>query len=848
MADELYLHPHVASTIQDDSIKYATAQGLTNLFACTFTAKGKDNIIQEVDDWNDFLDKYGDCYSSEFGQGNLNIKQWLQAGGMASVMRLLPEDAKLAHAILDFQVKQFDSQQYFVGDKPVTRQINAETLQPEMVLPDGTVCSTEEEVLAAGAEVKTIKRTVLRPRVKRVPGGAVSTDNISAYMTNITGLRGEDGYLHYPIGYFYPDSRGQGYYNSLRVEFTLNTGLENTYPFRVYNLSFLLEDADGNFGSADASTYLVSFDPEAVDKSEESMFIVDVLRRYAKEMSFEFNQSAWEDLCKLINPDVDPGELDLLFLQEKDNLGVKTSYHTNDCVASGMTSVVGELAPGQHTSMEVADPSVLSVDAKVIIDGIYTAEVQNVNMTTGVVTFKEALTVVGDPVEDQDPVEQIPDEEYQQTAVTNELDGSSTTSLTVLQVENANGVRKVVKGPAVLILNGNKFADVVIEEVDEATNTVTLAEAVTLPQTATGGGAGATGGATNPDLGGGTGNTGAGEGSSSGGGTSLDDTETGEVFFLRQYADASTDGSEYQDFDNYVALGGGSDGSLRLANGTLNPTVKNNLLVRGYTGQINDLVLDKERYPFDVVIDANYAREVKDALNKLASVIRKDLVAVIDLGFTGNPDQAISYRRQLGYSTFYTSLWSQDCYVQDESEGRWQKVTMTYFVAGKIPANDITYGLHWTFVGPRRGVIDSFEKLSWAPNAQNQERLYKNQINYTRVTQSRTMLYGNLTSQTIMSALSDINHVRTLLRIQREVEALFEDYIFEFLDDTTLSAMNYALQEYMVKWTNNRALQSFTASVTASDYDRKMKIARVQIEYYFTAVLERIFITHIVKG
>jgi hypothetical protein len=173
---------------------------------------------------------------------------------------------------------------------------------------------------------------------------------------------------------------------------------------------------------------------------------------------------------------------------------------------------------------------------------------------------------------------------------------------------------------------------------------------------------------------------------------------------------------------------------------------------------------------------------------------------------------------------------------------------MTYFVAGKIPANDITYGLHWTFVGPRRGVIDSFEKLSWAPNAQNQERLYKNQINYTRVTQSRTMLYGNLTSQTIMSALSDINHVRTLLRIQREVEALFEDYIFEFLDDTTLSAMNYALQEYMVKWTNNRALQSFTASVTASDYDRKMKIARVQIEYYFTAVLERIFITHIVKG
>ena len=60
--------------------------------------------------------------------------------------------------------------------------------------------------------------------------------------------------------------------------------------------------------------------------------------------------------------------------------------------------------------------------------------------------------------------------------------------------------------------------------------------------------------------------------------------------------------------------------------------------------------------------------------------------------------------------------------------------------------------------------------------------------------------------------------------------------------------MNYALQEYMQKWVKNRALQRYNSSVTASEYDRKMKIARVQIEYWFTAVLERIFITHIVKG
>ena len=60
--------------------------------------------------------------------------------------------------------------------------------------------------------------------------------------------------------------------------------------------------------------------------------------------------------------------------------------------------------------------------------------------------------------------------------------------------------------------------------------------------------------------------------------------------------------------------------------------------------------------------------------------------------------------------------------------------------------------------------------------------------------------------------------------------------------------MNYALQEYMKKWLDNGALQSYTSSVYSSEYDRKSKIARVRIEYYFTAVLERIFITHVVKG
>ena len=810
MMSELYLHPHIASTIKDESQKYVTAQGLTNLFACIFAAKGIDSTLVTCDSFTEYRDKFGDVYSSMYGQQPLNIKQWLDAGGTASLIRLLPEDATYAHAILDFQIRRITSLYYEVNGQRVTRQVDPETGKAEMVLPNGTIVLTEQEVIDAGGKIATQDRTLIRPRVKQVPGGARTTTAIAEYMEKLTGSRGEDGYVHYPIGAFIPNGRGQGYYNTLRASFNLNTTVENTYASRIYNLQFLTEGEQNTFSSADPSApFAVSFDPVAVDKSDESQYIQNVLQRYAKEISWLANEAAWNELCEQINPDVDPGALDLLFLKEKESMGVYTSYHDNDVLSSGITYLTEGIAVGTTTTkIVVAEPKLLAVDCEVIIGGLYKADVEKINLTTGEITLKApGITIVGEAVEDQTPISQVPDEEYRQTRVETAMDGSTISELTVLQVEDNNGVRIVNNGEASLMLDGVVYATVTITEVLEKTKVIKLAAPVTLP--------------------------------AAGGGTLLS---------LRQYSTLKSDGGQYIDFDNYIEFGGGSDGRLRKKDGNLDATVRNELLIKGYTGQITDEVFDKEKWKFDVCLDANYDRTVKDALDKLVSVIRMDFVALLDVGFTGNPEQAIAMRQKLGYSNFYTSLFCQDAYIQDESEGRWAKVTPTYFLAQKIPLVDKTHGLHWPFVGPRRGVITGFDKLSWAPNAPMQERLYRAQLNYIRVTQKRTMLYGQLTSQTVMSALSDLNHVRTLLRIQREVEELFEDYPFEFINDETLRAMNYALQEYMKKWLDNGALQSYTSSVYSSDYDRKSKIARVRIEYYFTAVLERIFITHVVKG
>jgi hypothetical protein len=257
----------------------------------------------------------------------------------------------------------------------------------------------------------------------------------------------------------------------------------------------------------------------------------------------------------------------------------------------------------------------------------------------------------------------------------------------------------------------------------------------------------------------------------------------------------------------------------------------------------------KRWWPFDVILDANYPLEVKTAMNQMAAVMRGDLVYIADLGFTANPAQAIERRDTLAqFSDIYTAIYAQDYVIFDTFAGKRVRVTTPYFCAQKMPYVDRNFGIHWPFVGPRRGVISGFQQMSWNPNDAWQERLYKRQINYTKRDPKRTMLFGQLTSQTVVSALSDLSHVRALLRIQRDVEIMMEDYQFEFINANTLTAANSALNAYLNMWIENGCCTDIKGTVYSSPYDKRQKLGRVRIEIYFTSILERIVINLVVKG
>ena len=183
----------------------------------------------------------------------------------------------------------------------------------------------------------------------------------------------------------------------------------------------------------------------------------------------------------------------------------------------------------------------------------------------------------------------------------------------------------------------------------------------------------------------------------------------------------------------------------------------------------------------------------------------------------------------------------------DQYTGQNIKVTMTYFLASKIPVIDEQYGIQWSFSGPRRGVISGFEEINFFPNEMWKESLYKKQINYVEKDPKRINFGTQLTAQTVNSALSNINNVRALMRIKRDVEAMMDEYRDEFNDAITHESMSYNLNNYLQKWVANRTCKNISGKVYASDYDRQQKIARVKVEMVFTGLIERIFIDFVVN-
>jgi hypothetical protein len=791
-----YLHPSIATRIIDNSIIFMAAQGLTNLYSVITADKGKDNVVQYMTSPTEFLFEYGNPSIGKHGQQNNNLYQWLNTSGGAYVLRVLPPDATYANLVYELNYKlaapangdNTNSHLYF---KPAFNSFESAKTR-DMV---ETYLTTKYELTSEGLPVVVGNNKV----------------NLSA---------DTDGFTVKRIVAFLPKARGK-YYENLGVKMSVVDNYDSTYDFRLFNIEVVEKFPGGGYSTVEGP-YLVSFAPDAISLSQESLYISNVMSKYSKYFEAVVNQSALDDIAAVIDTfnamtfpspiagksvysDVNPNLIDILtgtHLNKTNGVRYVNAYKAVLDCGEGVDAdlnkneqiiITLENSDGQQEKFTItagatlATAEEIAIEVKKVID-------PSVNYEATVIGGRVAITNID-------------------STETFKVIGLSLVVANPSPISNPNQLIAAVKItkaiPLVSFLNSSSLE--VISELSDPNDPKSPKK-------------------------------------------SMDDIAAEYMIELPAGSELF---SGVQSLNDISFLQNGSDGKIftKAEFDLLSPAektaafTKDMLLARGFGqgGYIDPTVTNKKEVVIDVVMDSNYNDSVKGAIVTFCSEIRGDCIAIIDTNFTATPQQALDWRKLNPFSTFYASIFTQDFIVDDAFSGSEIKVTSTYFLASKIPNIDEQYGLQYPFVGPRRGTISGFKKMSWNPTEPQKELLYKRQINYVESDIKRTKFGSQLTSQTVVSALSNINAVRTLLRIKRDVETLAEDYQFEFGDPQTYSNFQYNLNTYLQRWVANRACSIIKGQVYASAYDKQQKIARVRIDLTFNYVIERILIDLVVN-
>lgn len=312
----------------------------------------------------------------------------------------------------------------------------------------------------------------------------------------------------------------------------------------------------------------------------------------------------------------------------------------------------------------------------------------------------------------------------------------------------------------------------------------------------------------------------------------------------KKYEDVEIDTGNAVNIGNYsgIYLESGSNGSFDTAKGSALATLKETLLKNVYDGLTDKNVFDSKQFPIDVVLDANFNDTVKNAIVSFVEE-RKDCIAILDTNEQASAATTVTWRNTtLQVDSIYAGIFGQALTVYDSYTAQDILVTPTYFLASKIPSTDLSVGVQYPFVGPNRGVITGFKELNWNPDEYEKEDLYDARINYIEKNYKETKFMSQLTSQSKTTSLSDINHVRVLLKIIRTIKEISERYLFELATTETLNNLSSDINNNISSWVTNGACTVCSAQVTQSTTEKENKIARVTTEIVFTDVIERIII------
>lgn len=290
-----------------------------------------------------------------------------------------------------------------------------------------------------------------------------------------------------------------------------------------------------------------------------------------------------------------------------------------------------------------------------------------------------------------------------------------------------------------------------------------------------------------------------------------------------------------------VNLINGSDGSLVTSTGTVNTSVATQLLQQAYQGLIDNSVLNTYNYPLDLVFDAGYPLAVKDSIVTLTSVLRQDCLAILDAGKNPSPTAAIQQRIQnMNYNTYFAAMYDPFIQIADTFTGRNIWMTPIWSIAQLYALNDKINNVWFAVAGYTRGSVNNILGLLYQPDL---DQYYTNQINPIITTVDGNVIWGQLTTQSYpQDKFCNVNVVRCVLYVQRAIQRLGRQYVFDMDDAITWLNLETAINTFISQVVQARGLYSGSATVTATSYQISRNSATVLVQLNPTNSLDKILV------
>ena len=214
--------------------------------------------------------------------------------------------------------------------------------------------------------------------------------------------------------------------------------------------------------------------------------------------------------------------------------------------------------------------------------------------------------------------------------------------------------------------------------------------------------------------------------------------------------------------------------------------------------------------------------------NKLISIAneRKDCIACISPHRDNVVDVASTTDQTNNIIKFFSSLSSSSFavfdsgykYTYDRFNNKFRYIPTNGDIAGLMVRTEIDQFPWYSPAGQQRGILNNAIKLAYNPSKAQRDSLYEARVNsIVTLPGTGTVLYGDRTALDFASAFDRINVRRLFLTVEKALEGLANDQLFEFNDEITRSSFTNAVEPYLRDVQAKRGLYDFRVICDSSN-------------------------------